>query len=964
MPEARRADTAVLSDEPLPPAESGPCGLVLGLLIGFAGAVFVPFLVYWYEVIVQPVGMPQVVLFSLSPLVFFLMFLLCGVVNPLVARFLPGAALGRRETVLIFAMWLVAGALYWSGAGAAVFTCAMGRYDPIYSKDVRTAKVTQDLKEDLFFGPEEMRGYYYGESLDTRSLIRIWPRTPLFRRGDYADLNGLIAELLAAEDASAGRPALSRFIAGSLREETRRSLAEVQAAAAGLPAVLVRELNAVIAGPSLYEPMRFRGVQLAEGYVALDDVESLHGEDLLRHNRRLLEAAYPGRIVARRPEGAALLGETDLVGPARLARRIIESPDGVSAHLRHGLSDAGRAALEAYSELALRCEDLLSADLNAVLASGALGLEGRLEGLTLSDETRRLLGELPPGAPLPEEIGRRALEEAYSGLVAPRWPAVPWRLWFVHPEPTAEGPPRARPGRMAFWMLFVLTTCVLAIALTRMMHRQWSQHELIAYPIAEVAHSVIARSRGRMFPDMFYSTAYWMGFVLVFLIYVINGLHKWYPQFVEIPIEFEHRNLLSNFPFLYYYCGSQAYSLLRGWVWPFMTAIAVLLPREVSLSSWLGYTLVLFGSGFYFLVTGDAVQQADEGYLRIGMCVAAFLAILYPGRREYARLLRMALRVRIARDDPRRGSALACRLYLASCAALFGLMVYAGVHWMIALFAVGAYSMLTVLLARLTAEVGMPWLAGLSRLVDNMALMLFGAAAIGPKSLVMLSVLSAVMCGEVSNTVAAQETTVGRLVERGGAARWGRLGNGAFAVGLLLALGASVFFTVWLGHSLGGRMAPEINRVVAALNRAGSEIRPLQIEGAARVARLDRLGALGKLAEATQPRRFWSFFGAGFLIVAGCAFMRHRKAWWPLHPLPLVLFNTWNLSRLYHSFMVGWIIKTALVKIWGGETYRRTRPFFFGAVMGQIVSCGFLMAIDTLYHYLTWQNPSFYRYFA
>jgi len=530
--------------------------------------------------------------------------------------------------------------------------------------------------------------------------------------------------------------------------------------------------------------------------------------------------------------------------------------------------------------------------------------------------------------------------------------AVPWVAWL---------------GPMTFWLPLMVVAVVLAVALVRMMHRQWSRHELLTYPLAGVAESLLTSRSDRTLPDIFYSRAFWVGFGMTAFIYLVNGLHMWFPQVVQIPLEFEQRDLLREFPFLYHYCGTEAYSLFRGWIWPFMVGIAVLVPTEISLTSWLGYVLLIFAGGLYFMFTGDGIKGLNQQYYHAGAYVGAGLVILYLGRREYVNILRVAFTRRWPKGHPLEAGAWACRVYLLACAVLVALLVYAGMDWLVALLVVTAFSLMVVLIARLTAEIGIPWLANMGHTAQRLPYFFLGPAAIGPQSLTVMAVVAAVLDFDTSNTVAAQATTFEKLAEgseplvhrmRSG------LGSTALLIaGLLIALGCAIFFILWNAHSFGAQQdGGTRGAVLGNMMRASEDINRMRLEG--QLEKLSAVGGLGKIAYARPERRFWGFFGFGLALVVVCATLRLRFAWWPFHPLPLLLANTWCLSRLYHSFLLGWAIKVAIVKIGGGRFYSRSRPFFIGLIFGQIGMCGLWMLVDGLYYTLRGLHPPFYRYFA
>ena len=93
------------------------------------------------------------------------------------------------------------------------------------------------------------------------------------------------------------------------------------------------------------------------------------------------------------------------------------------------------------------------------------------------------------------------------------------------------------------------------------------------------------------------------------------------------------------------------------------------------------------------------------------------------------------------------------------------------------------------------------------------------------------------------------------------------------------------------------------------------------------------------------------------VLVALCAFMRLRFLWWPFHPLPLLFINTWAMSRLYYSIMLGWLIKVMILRVWGGKTFSRVKPFFVGVIAGQVATYAMWLVINSVYFLVTRTTP-------
>jgi len=115
-----------------------------------------------------------------------------------------------------------------------------------------------------------------------------------FTADDLTDLPGLAAKLKRPDGP------VSQYIGTRLPKDTRDALANYTGEGDDLALrdLLVRDLNEIISGPSIFEKQRFFAIDLgweAEKLLGLDP----SGMDLRRLNRLLLEAAYPLVLVLK-----------------------------------------------------------------------------------------------------------------------------------------------------------------------------------------------------------------------------------------------------------------------------------------------------------------------------------------------------------------------------------------------------------------------------------------------------------------------------------------------------------------------------------------------------------------------------------------------------------------------------------------------------------------------------------------
>src|ERR1051325_9274972 len=85
--------------------------LVSTVLIALAGLVLISSFPHWYEVTIFQNSTPQVIINALAPMVFFLIILLAGAINPLLRKLAPASSLGGRELFFVSSLWLLAGVI-------------------------------------------------------------------------------------------------------------------------------------------------------------------------------------------------------------------------------------------------------------------------------------------------------------------------------------------------------------------------------------------------------------------------------------------------------------------------------------------------------------------------------------------------------------------------------------------------------------------------------------------------------------------------------------------------------------------------------------------------------------------------------------------------------------------------------------------------------------------------------------
>jgi len=88
-----------------------------------------------------------------------------------------------------------------------------------------------------------------------------------------------------------------------------------------------------------------------------------------------------------------------------------------------------------------------------------------------------------------------------------------------------------------------------------------------------------------------------------------------------------------------------------------------------------------------------------------------------------------------------------------------------------------------------------------------------------------------------------------------------------------------------------------------------------------------------------------------FMILGGCfmiflTLMRARFFWWLFHPIGYAMGPSWPMIQLWFSILIGWILKSIILRYGGLNIYIRFRTFFLGMVLGEFLSGGIWLVID------------------
>ena len=633
---------------------------------------------------------------------------------------------------------------------------------------------------------------------------------------------------------------------------------------------------------------------------------------------------------------------------------------------------------------ASRTADLTSA-LNGLLAEPGLYDQAAFGGVALPDRVRTLV-DTPARNLAPHELVRRnrwLLVAAFPGVFLPppsgqgvvfdggradpfaldtlvqgrsknqqlRVTELPWAKWW----PTIR-----------LWWGSALLLSFAALCMALVVHPQWYKRELLPYPVPRFVEEAAARKEGARLPDVARNKLFWIGFFCLVVWHLVNGLNAWFPEVPEIPRKFDFWAFAAVFRNAVRVWGSYGY--FGPTVYASVVAFAFFLSSSVSFS--LGIAEVLY-MAFGAMLISYGIQM-ETRLQRLHRLAPDALRQLCCGRRMIALHGSSLLRQRDRRAPsaepvhPRRlrYATWAARLGVVAVALTIGLLRTAGVGWGFAAAFVALELVIFLVMSRMVAETGTFFMQASWPPVGILTAML-GFGAIGPTTYIALSVGTAILFIDSRELLMPYLVNGLKLVDRSDGPTPARLAPWIAAV-IVVGLGVAGATTLYLQYNHGAtqvgnnfrhRCAPpdRVRRPRAAHCR-----RPTPM---ARSARRPPSRGSGSLA-AIKPDHnapTWALLGLG--LGFGAAVARLRWSWWPLHPIAFLVWGTYPIAMFGPSFLLGWLIKAAVVGTTGARGYHQVKPLMVGVIAGELLSGLFWMLVGASYYFATGKAPVAYSIF-
>ena len=494
---------------------------------------------------------------------------------------------------------------------------------------------------------------------------------------------------------------------------------------------------------------------------------------------------------------------------------------------------------------------------------------------------------------------------------------VPWSLWQTP---------------LSAWGGFMVALFVCALCLIALLQRQWITHERLSFPLAQMPLEMVTQVQGDQatrrvrLPSAY---PFWIGLAVSFGLTFVNALAQRWPSVPAIPL-----GPLALMP-------EQRVGPLGGVgeitlvLWPWMIAIAYLIPKELSFSCWFFWWLLVaanVAAVFAGAQPRDPSMIWDSNFPAPrfqggGAMVAIGVWALWIARRHLARAFQTVFSFRAGRDD--RDEPLPYRLAALGMVASFAGMVYftwaAGCRVIVGASVVAGVLGYYLVWARLRAETGL----GFSMFPLELEFLVntpFGPSFFRVREIITIMSMRWTYgqgFGTIYEVISGNTLEALKIADAAEISK--RKLTRAMVGSFLMTLGLALFVILtgiyhygWFGLRglqagwLGPQSVGDGGRIIWRLlyHPPGPDVN-------------------GLIAMAG---------GAAFAVFLGM--MRLRFWWWPFHPVGYMAGMCWGLNWYWMPFFIGWGCKTLVVRYGGLRLYRTTAPLAIGLIVGDLLNTG------------------------
>jgi len=457
------------------------------------------------------------------------------------------------------------------------------------------------------------------------------------------------------------------------------------------------------------------------------------------------------------------------------------------------------------------------------------------------------------------------------------------------------------------WLALFLVLAFNFLCVNTILRRQWSDHERLTYPIAQLPLEMTSPSSG-----FFRNKRMWIGLGIAAGISLLNGLHFLYPEVPGLPIKRRYY-IVTEGP-LRVLAGDE--EGIRISFYPYAIGILFLMPLELLFSAtfFLGISRGELELG---RITGWASLPGYpfHGPRILGGFLGLCVILLWVGRGHFTQVIQSAFGGGVDTNDAEEPLPYRTAVWgLLAGLVLFAFLLYrAGMtFWVASVFSI-LFLISPFVMTRLRAEAGVFACFGIPP--RSMLSSWLGTGRLGAQNLTVMTV-----CFFNSENRPQQ---MPHQLEAFKMAEQANLSHRRMFVAILIATALGVLVAFWVQLHLYYRLGADSGYfgpwALGHGHRWFGWLRDWTYP-----TEVDRIGLI--------------FTGLGFSGLILLAYLRSRLLWLPLHPLGYVIVGGGELpGDLVVPLIICLVAKWLILKYGGIRSYRRAVPFFLGLVLGDFL---------------------------
>ncbi|MFP4380091.1 MAG: DUF6785 family protein [Candidatus Sumerlaeia bacterium] len=525
--------------------------------------------------------------------------------------------------------------------------------------------------------------------------------------------------------------------------------------------------------------------------------------------------------------------------------------------------------------------------------------------------------------PAPMGFGVDAPTATYFRAELPLGESIPWADWV---------------GPLLSWGSLLALIWLMMFGLSLIVLPQWRNNERLAFPLITIQEALIEEpEQGRLMPPLLRQKSFWGGVIGVFVIYLLFGGNVYFPESVPaIPLKYNISNIFTEDPLRHlpsYLKSFRVYFMFLG--------VAFFAPTRITFSVW--FFAVAYGLyQVYGMAYDPPYNKWSVLHHQMGAMVALAIAIVWLGRAHWKHVFGLLGRKSSNAED-RRDREAGWMFILGGVGILCWLWLYGGLPLGWALFLVVFVFMAGILIARVVAETGMPFV-DLGTQSSLPLIKLVPLSWVTPV-VVFFSTVIAMLMAKGSRVAPSAMATHALGFEKnskpGRQTRLAMLFLSIMLLGFLVSGAAHLLAAYNFSASLDGVMNP--------INKYG----PYEFNGMN-----NNLKNWTSTGEVKGESKNWKQHTvAGFVMGGGLMYLCMTMPRWPIHPIGIIIMRTYTFQTAWFSIFLGWLIKTLILRYGGARVFRKAQPIFVGLVVGEIMAGlfwsivpGILAALGKSYH--------------